>query len=209
MTSNIKIFERTTSGKREVRKLRHEGFVPGIIYGDNKEPTKVSVGEKELLAECYTLAFFGHIIEVNLGKTKEKILPRAISFDPVTDKPLHIDFQRVSKDAKIKISVPVETINEEKCPGIKKGGIINFVVHQLECFCSPDNIPEKILLDLSGKEIGESFLLENTILPEGVFAVNAERDAVLATLVGAKVGGDKDETSAESSSAENSEAASE
>lgn len=206
MASNIKISERVVSGKREVRKLRHEGLVPGIIYGDNQEPTKVSVGEKELMAECYTLAFFNRIIDVTIGKKKDKVLPRSISFDPVTDRPLHIDFQRISKDAKIKISIPVETINEDKCPGLKKGGIINFVVHQLECLCSPENIPEKILLDLSGKEIGESFLLDNTNLPEGVVAANAERDAVLATIVGTKAGGDDEGTS---STAASTEAASE
>lgn len=187
MASSLIITKREVSGKREMRKLRHEGLVPGVIYGDNQEPTLVAVGEKELIAECYSLAFLGHVIEAKLGSKTEKFLPKEIEFHPVTEMPIHIDFQRISKDSKVKVSIAVEFINEDKSPGIKKGGVINFVVHRLECFCSPESIPEKIVLDLSGKEIGESFVLENMTLPEGVVPVNAERDAVLATLVGSRV----------------------
>lgn len=187
MASSLIITKREVSGKREMRKLRHEELVPGVIYGDNQEPTLVAVGEKELIAECYSLAFLGHVIEAKLGSKTEKFLPKEIEFHPVTEMPIHIDFQRISKDSKVKVSIAVEFINEDKSPGIKKGGVINFVVHRLECFCSPESIPEKIVLDLSGKEIGESFVLENMTLPEGVVPVNAERDAVLATLVGSRV----------------------
>ena len=187
MASSLIITKREVSGKREMRKLRHEGLVPGIIYGDNSEPTLVSVGEKELMAECYSLAFLGHVVEAKLGSKTEKFLPKEIEFHPVTEMPIHIDFQRISKNSKVKVSIAVEFVNEDKSPGIKKGGVINFVVHRLECFCSPESIPEKIILDLSGKEIGESFILETLKLPEGVIPANAERDAVIATLVGARV----------------------
>jgi large subunit ribosomal protein L25 len=203
MSSNLKIIERSAAGKREARKLRHNGFVPGIIYGDNKEPMKVAIGGKELTAECYSLSFLGHVIDVKFGSSSEQIIPRSIDFDPVTDKPIHIDFQRISKNSKIKIHIPIEVENELKCPGIKKGGIVNFVVHQLECTCSPDSIPEKIVLDLSGKDIGESLLLESVVLPKGASAANPERDAVLATIVAARL--TSDDAVASSSASENSE----
>lgn len=187
MASNLVVSERTATGKKAIRKLRHEGFVPGVIYGDNKEPVLVSVQEKELLAECYTLAFLGHIIEAKIGSKTEKFLPKEIDFDPVTDRPVHIDFLRVSKNSKVKVSIAVEFINEDKCPGIKKGGVINIVVHRLECLCSLDSIPEKIIVDLTDKDLGESFLLENLDLPNDIVPVNRERDAVIATLVESRI----------------------
>ena len=187
MASNIIVMERTASGKKGARKLRYDGYVPGIIYGDNREPVLVSVGEKELVAECYSSAFLGHIIEAKIGSNIEKFLPKQIEFDPVTDRPVHIDFLRVSKNAKVKVSIAIEFINEDKCPGLKKGGIVNVVVHKLDCFCSPESIPEKLTIDLSGKDIGHGFMLEQMELPEGVTPVNAERDAVLATIVATKM----------------------
>lgn len=202
MASSLKISLREVSGKRANRKLRHDGLVPGIIYGDNKEPTLVSIGEKELLAECYTLAFLGHVIEAKLGTKTEKFLPKEIEFDPVTEKPIHVDFQRVSKDSKVKVGIAVEFINEDKSPGMKKGGVINFVVHKLECFCPPDSIPEKIVLDLNGKEIGASFLLADIKLPDGVVPVNQERDAVIATIAGARVVSAEEKTESETAVSE-------
>lgn len=187
MASNLIVTERKTSGKKVARKLRHEGYVPGVIYGDEKAPVLVSVGEKELIAECYTSAFLGHVIEAKIGTKLEKFLPKQIEFDPVTDRPVHIDFLRVSKNSKVKVSIAIEFVNEDKSPGIKKGGIVNVVVHKLECFCSPDSIPEKLTIDLSGKDIGDGFMLDNLNLPKGVTPVNAERDAVIATIVATKM----------------------
>ena len=135
MASNIIVTERSASGKKSARKLRHEGFIPGVIYGDNRAPILVSVGEKELVAECYTTAFLGRVIETKIGSTIEKFLPKEIEFDPVSDRPVHIDFLRISKNSKVKVSIAIEFINEDKSPGIKKGGLVNIVVHKLECFC--------------------------------------------------------------------------
>ena len=202
MAADLIITAREASGKRATRKLRHEGLVPGVIYGDNKEPTLVSVGEKELMAECYTLAFLGHVIEAQIGDVTEKFLPKEIEFDPVTDRPIHVDFLRISKNSKVKVNIAIEFINEDKSIGLKKGGVINVVVHKLECFCSPESIPEKIVIDLANADIGATFLLENVALPEGVSPVNAERDAVIATLVGSRVSSDDS-----SAGSDNSEAA--
>ncbi|MDR0942274.1 MAG: 50S ribosomal protein L25/general stress protein Ctc [Holosporales bacterium] len=185
MTSNLKIIKRDVFGKRETRKLRKDGFVPGVIYGADAEPVLVAVGEKELIAECYSSSFLGHIIDAKIGNKAEKFLPKEITFHPVTDKPIHIDFQRISADSKVKIGIAVEFVNEDKSPGLKKGGVINVIIHKLECLCSPTAIPEKIIVDVADKDIGYSFLLEDIKLPRGISPAFPERDAVLATIVGA------------------------
>lgn len=192
MSCVLNIQMRTTKGSVHSRRLRHNGMVPGIVYGDGKEPLPISVSEKDLNRECCTSAFFNKVFTLDTGNGTEKVLPKDISRHPVTDSVLHVDFMRISKGSKIKIFVPVEITNEDKSPGVKKGGIVNLVVHKLECFSDPETIPEKIVLDLSGKEIGESFLLSQISLPKGVEAANSERDNVLATIVISKVGKDED-----------------
>jgi large subunit ribosomal protein L25 len=161
-------------------------MVPGVVYGCGEDPILVEVGEKELRTECESTAFFGHVIEVMFGKKSEMFIPKRVDFHPVSDRPIHIDFQRVSKDSKVKVQVSIEFENEDKSPGIKKGGVVNVVVHKLECNCSPYSIPEKIVLDLSGKEIGDAFTLADIKLPDGVSPVHSEKDSVIATIVGAR-----------------------
>lgn len=189
MSSGLEITVRQDKGKKAARKLRHEGFVPGVVYGGDKAPVLVSVSEKELSKVCYSSSFLNHICEAKLdGSKKERVLPRIITFNQTSGRPSHIDFQRVSKSSVLKIQVPIEFINEDKSPGIKKGGILNIIVHQLECSCSPDNIPENIIIDLSGKDVGNSCLLNEIKLPKGVEATHSDRDSIIATIVGAKVG---------------------
>lgn len=196
MALNFIVKNREKSGAREARKLRLQGLVPGIVYGDHKDPLMISISEKEISKECSTSSFFNSVLTLNIDSQVEKVLPKEVAYHPVTGRVIHIDFMRVSKGSKVKIQIPVETINEDKAPGIKKGGIINLVVHKLECYVDPDNIPEKIELDLTGKEIGESFLLDQIQLPSGVKPVNAERDAVLATIVISNVSASDDKTQA-------------
>lgn len=195
MTYELRIQLRETMGSRHARKLRHSGLVPGIVYGANKKPIMITISEREISRECNNSLFFNKVWSLLIDdKNSEKVLPKTVSYHPVTGKVLHVDFMRVSKDKKVKIMIPVEVINEDKSPGIKKGGIVNLVVHRLECLCIPDAIPEKIILDLAGKEIGDSFLLESISLPTGVEAVNTIRDSVLATIVVSKVGKDDDKS---------------
>ncbi len=192
MLCSLNVQTRDTKGTAHSRRLRYSGMVPGIIYGAGKAPLPISVSEKELNKEYSTSAFFNKVFTLDTGNDKEKVLPKDVSIHPVTGNILHVDFMRISKGTKIKIFVPVEMVNEDKSPGIKKGGIVNLVVHKLECLSNPESIPEKIVLDLAGKEIGESFLLNQTSLPEGVEAVNPERDNVLATIVISKIGKEDD-----------------
>ncbi|MDR3224648.1 MAG: 50S ribosomal protein L25/general stress protein Ctc [Holosporales bacterium] len=187
MATNLRIVERDGGGKKAAKKLRRDGFVPGIIYGANSEPAMVAIGEKELLVECYSSAFLSHVIEVKIGSNFEKFLPKSVVFHPVTNQPVHVDFQRVLKDSKVRIGVAIEFINEDKSPGLKKGGVVNIVVHKLECLCAPDSIPERLTVDMSGKEMGDSISLEEISLPQGVVAAHPERDSIIATIVGARV----------------------
>jgi large subunit ribosomal protein L25 len=200
MSGNVEIIERKPGGKRAARKLRHEGFVPGIVYGSTKPPVCVSVVEAGLLKECYSSAFFSHIIEVKIHNEIEKVLPRSIDFDPVTDRPIHVDFQRVAGDSKVKIHIPIEFIDEEKSPGMKKGGVLNVVIHQLECVCPADRIPEKVTVSLAGHDIGSGFGVADVVIPEGVHPANPERDSVIATIVGARIGGEDTTASSEGAS---------
>lgn len=179
---------RSECGTKKIKKLRKNGKVPGIIYGPDFQSQMITINEKELIKHSSVSSFFNTILTLNISKTKEKVLPKDISYDPVTGSILHIDFLHVNKGTKIKIQIPIETINEDKSPGIKKGGIVNLVVHKLECLVSPEEIPEKIELDLTGKEIGDNFLLDQINLPNGVKPVNASRDAVLATIVVSTIG---------------------
>jgi large subunit ribosomal protein L25 len=187
MASNLKIVARSASGKRETRKLRHEGFVPGIIYGGSAAPRLVAVHAKELSLECGDPAFLGHVIDTEINAEREQFLPKEIVLHPVTGHPVHVDFQRVSKDSKVKVGIVIEFVNELKSPGLKKGGIINVVVHKLECLCSPVSIPPVIAIDITGKDIGDSLLLADIELPDGVVAAHPERDSIIATIVGARV----------------------
>ena len=203
MLSELNVQIRKDLGTRHSRRLRHAGTVPGIVYGADKSSMPVSINGKELRGMCVSSVFFNRVLMLNTGSEKEKVLPKSISRHPVSGNILHVDFMRVSSGTKVKIFVPVEVINEDKAPGIKKGGIVNLVVHKLECLCDPETIPEVVTLDLTGKEIGDSFTLDATSLPDGVEAINAERDNVLATIVVSKVG--KEEDTATSSTATTSE----
>jgi large subunit ribosomal protein L25 len=201
MMTTLKIAKRLSFGKRAISKLRHLGLVPGVIYGENKSPTLVEIGVKELKIECGSAAFCGHPIEMQIGDSVEKFIPKMVDFHPVTNDPIHVDFQRISTNTRIKISIAIEFQNEEKSPGIKKGGVINYIVHRLECYCPPDSIPEKLIIDLTGKEIGDSLRLDEIDLPDGISPVNHERDSIIATVVGARIRtADEDATTEEAAS---------
>jgi large subunit ribosomal protein L25 len=176
--------ERAQVGTGTARAVRRDGMVPGVVYGDKKEPQAISINSRDLEREFTSLAFFSRIYTIDTGKEKQQVIAKDIQLHPVTDVPLHIDFQRINKNSKVHVSVPVHYINEEKSPGIKRGGTLNVIVHSLEIVCSPLSIPEELVVDLAGLEAGKSITLDVLSLPQGVNAVNAVRDNVLATIVG-------------------------
>ncbi|HSR72963.1 MAG TPA: 50S ribosomal protein L25/general stress protein Ctc [Kiloniellales bacterium] len=168
-------------GKGPARAARRAGRVPGVIYGAKKDPLLITVNPVELLKELQTGYFMARIYDVQIDGAKERVLPRDVQFDPVTDRAMHVDFLRVSADTRVTVDVPVEFINEEQSPGLERGGLLNIVRHEIEMQCRADLIPEHIEVDLAGLDIGDSVHISMIKLPEGVTPTIA-RDFTVATI---------------------------
>jgi len=173
---------RNTKSKGDIRSLRLKGIVPGIIYGGSEENSKVSVSKKTLKILIDKENFLSNIITLNLDGKAQNVLPREITYDVISDQPTHIDFLRVVPGVKIRIEVPVQFINHELSPGLKKGGVLNIVRRRIELKCPSEKIPEAITIDLSGIDIGESFKISSIKLEESVTPTIIGRDFVIATL---------------------------
>ena len=174
---------RERAGKGASRSLRREGRVPAVIYGGKEEPTLIHVEAKALVKQLDTGHFMNSIVEIELGGKKVKTLPKDVSLHPVTDRPEHVDFFRLAKGAKVEVEVPVVFMNEEASPGLKKGGVLNIVRHELELVCDADKIPGEIEIDVTGKEVGDSIHISEVTLPEGSESAITDRDFTIATLV--------------------------
>ncbi|MBS4046319.1 MAG: 50S ribosomal protein L25/general stress protein Ctc [Ferrovibrio sp.] len=172
---------RSRAGKGTARATRLTGRVPGVIYGEKQTPELISVETRELLKEMQKGSFFSRLFTVSVGGKTERVLARDVQLHPVTDRPIHVDFQRIGKDSKIRIFIPVLFLDQEKSPGLKKGGVLNVVRHEVEFFVQPDNIPESISISLEGMDIGHSIHISAFKLPEGVKAV-INRDFTVATI---------------------------
>ena len=173
---------RNTKSKGDVRSLRLAGNIPGIIYGGTEENQKVTVLKKTLKSLIEKENFLSNIITLNLEGKPQNVLPKEITYNVITDEPTHIDFLRVIPGVKIKIDVPVQFINHDKSPGLKKGGVLNIVRRKIELKCPSEKIPEEIVINLDGIEIGESFKISSVKLEEGVTPTILGRDFVIATL---------------------------
>jgi large subunit ribosomal protein L25 len=178
---SIRAEARDRAGKGAARATRRAGRVPAVIYGEKKDPTLISLDPKELDRVVHTKAFFATLLDLELGGTKHRVLPRDVHFDPVTDKPLHVDFMRVTGDSKVVVQVPVEFINEPKSPGLKRGGVLNIVRHEIELRCPVDSIPQKITVDLDGLDIGDSIHISHVTLPPNV-RPTVDRDFTVASI---------------------------
>ncbi len=174
---------RERAGKGASRALRREGRVPAVIYGGKEEPQSIHVEEKELRRQLGTGHFMNSIVMIDIGGTKVRTLPKDVAFHPVSDRPLHVDFLRLSKDAKIHVAVPVVFVNEEDSPGLKKGGVLNIVRHELELVCESDKIPDQIEIDVTGTELGDSIHISHVKLPAGSESAITDRDFTIATVV--------------------------
>jgi large subunit ribosomal protein L25 len=172
---------RSRAGKGTARATRLTGRVPGVIYGEKQTPELISVETRELLKEMQKGSFFSRLFTVSVGGKTERVLARDVQLHPVTDRPIHVDFQRIGKDSKIRIFIPVLFLDQEKSPGLKKGGVLNVVRHEVEFFVQPDNIPESISISLDGMDIGHSIHISAFKLPEGVKAV-INRDFTVGTI---------------------------
>ena len=176
--------ERTASGTGSARAIRRSDLVPAIVYGGTAEPFMVAVNKKQLDAECSTAGFFSRIFTLNVNGKSHQVLAKDVQLHPVTDVALHVDFQRVDKDSRVRVHVQLNFINEEKSPGVKRGGTLNVIVHKLEIVCSPMEIPESLTVDLIKLDMNGSIVLDDVKLPANVKPANAARDHVIATLVG-------------------------
>ena len=173
---------RERAGKGAARALRREGRVPAVIYGNKIEPVLISLDPIRLSQELHKPGFFGRVFEVRVGKNRHRVLARDVQFEPVSDRPLHVDFMRFSADTRIQVEVAVNFLNEEEAPGIKRGGVLNVVRREIEMICSPEGIPESITVDLAGLEIGDSVHVSDVDIPEDVELAISDRDFTIATI---------------------------
>lgn len=182
--ASIKAEIREGKGTGSARALRREGKVPGIIYGGKKGETKISTPLKELNLEYLRGDFTSRVYEIDLGKEKVKVIPRDIQLHPVTDTPEHVDFMRISGETNVRVKVRVHFNNHEKSPGLKRGGILNVVRHEVELLCHADSIPHTIEADLADLQIGQSIHISHIKLPKGAEPTIRDRDFTIATIVG-------------------------
>ncbi len=173
---------RETKTKGELNSIRDNGEVPAIIYGGKEENQKISVSKKILKASIEKENFLSNIITLNVNGKNQNVLPKEVVYDILSDEPIHVDFLRVVPGVKIRIEVPVEFINQEKSPGLKRGGVLNIVRRKVELKCPSEKIPEKLTIDLDGVDIGESFKISSIKLEEEVTPTIQGRDFVIATL---------------------------
>lgn len=173
---------RNTKSKGEVNSLRQKGEVPAIIYGGTEKNQKVSLSKKQIKYLIEQENFLSNIISLNIDGQSIKALPKEVSYDTLTDDPIHIDFLRIVKGAKIIIEIPVKFINNEKSPGLKRGGVLNIVRRKIELKCATENVPNELVVDLEDLEIGTSIKISSISLPKNVTPAIQGRDFVVATV---------------------------
>jgi len=174
---------RDRAGKGASRELRRAGRVPAVIYGDKKEAVSIHVEEKLLTKMLSSGHFMNSVIMVDAGGTPHRTLPKDVQFHPVSSRPIHVDFLRIGAHSQVHVNVPVHFIDEEESPGIKRGGVLNLVRHDLELVCDASEIPEQIEISLKGLDVGDSIHISNVTLPKGSKSAIDDRDFTIATIV--------------------------
>jgi large subunit ribosomal protein L25 len=181
-TTTISAEQRERVGKGSARAARRAGLVPAVIYGDKKDPVGINLNARDITRIVHQPGIYGRLLDIDLSGKKHTVLTRDIQFHPVTDVILHMDFLRVSGSAKVAVAVPVEFINEDSCPGLRIGGVLNVVRYEVELLCPATAIPEKITVDLDGIKIGDSIHISAIPLPDGVEPTITDRDFTVATI---------------------------
>jgi large subunit ribosomal protein L25 len=208
-TYELKAEAREQVGKGSARAVRRQGKVPAVIYGDKQPPLAIALPYKEIFYKIHGGGFLTTVATIDVDGKKIEVLPKDFQLDPVKDFPMHVDFLRVGKDTEVNVDVPVHFINEEKSPGIKRGGVLNIVRHEVEFHCPANAIPEFITVDLTGTEIGDSIHISAVKLPAGVKPVIADRDFTIATIAGSAAMKPETETVEVATEAENEDEAEE
>ena len=180
--ATMAVTARDRAGKGAARAERRAGRIPAVIYGGKADPVKISVEPRDLQREMTAGNLFSTVYTLDVGGKNERVLPRDIQFHPVTDRAQHIDFLRVTADTKLAVEVPCNFTNEDVCPGLRRGGVLNVVRYAIEFICRVDDIPNQIDIDLSGLEIGEGVHISMVTLPDGVEPTITDRDFTIATI---------------------------
>src|SRR5690349_25004495 len=174
---------RDRAGKGASRALRRDGRVPAVIYGEKKEALSIHVEEKLLSKMLSTGHFMNSVVMIDFKGKPQRTLPKAVDFHPVSSRPIHVDFLRIGEHTTVHVAVPMRLDDEEESPGLKRGGVLNVVVHELEIVCDAAHIPNEIHVSLVGLEIGDSVHISQVKLPDGVTPWNDEEDFTVATIV--------------------------
>ena len=174
---------RERAGKGASRALRRDGRVPCVIYGDKKEPLSFHVEEKLLAKMLSTGHFMNSVIMIDIKGKANRTLPKDVQFHPVSSRPIHVDFLRIGEHSQVHVNVPVRFDNEEASPGLKRGGVLNIIQHDLELICDAAEIPDEIHIDLTGLDIGDSIHISQVVLPKGSKSAIEDRDFTVATVV--------------------------
>jgi large subunit ribosomal protein L25 len=182
----IKATARPRAGKGAARQARREGNVPAVIYGEGEPPEIIAINGNDLWKQFIKGHFTSTVLDIAVGERKVRVIPRDVQVDPVKDHPIHVDFLRIGKDGIIRVAVPVRFVNHGLSPGLKRGGVLNIVSHDIEVYCPYDRIPDHFEVDLEGLEIGRSIHVSAVALPDGVRPVIGNRDFTIATIAGAK-----------------------
>ena len=180
--NNLKATKRETVTSGQLNKLRDSGFIPGVIYGGKDPNAKISVEKKLIKNILNSESFLSSVLDLDLDGIELKVIPRDVAYNVISDEPIHIDFMRVVPGTKIILEIPVKFINNSECPGLKVGGVLNIVRRKVELKCPAENIPEEIIVDLKGLEIGTSIKISSIVLPENVNPTIMGRDFVIATV---------------------------
>ena len=178
----LKATKRVIDSSPQVNKLRSDGFIPAILYGGKKNNINISLKKLSIQDLIKTETFMSKVVDLEIDGNAEKVLPKDIAYDPVSDEPMHIDFMRIVKGSRIILEIPVKFINSEKSPGLKKGGVLNIVRRKVELKCPTENIPNEIVVDLDNTEINSSLKISSVKLPENVIPTITDRNFVIATV---------------------------
>jgi large subunit ribosomal protein L25 len=192
---------RERAGKGAARAVRRTGRVPGVIYGEKALPTLIDLDPKAVQAEIDKPGFFTRVFDVDIAGKVQRALARDIQLHPVTDRPEHVDFMRVGATTRIRVGIPVKFVNQDKSPGLKRGGVLNVVRHTIEVYCRVDNIPQVFSIDLDGLDIGDSIHISKVKLPEGVKPTITTRDFTIAAVAAPSVLKTAEEEAAEAAAA--------
>ncbi|WP_292033531.1 MULTISPECIES: 50S ribosomal protein L25/general stress protein Ctc [unclassified Brevundimonas] len=175
-------------GTGSARAVRRSGAVPGILYGGDKAPVSISVNEKDFRKSLYTGKLLGHLVTLKYGEETQPVIAKTVQFDPVSDRPLHFDLMRVDAKAPVKIEIAVHFKNADEAPFTRAGGMLEVVRHSVEIMVAADQIPEELVVDLKGREVGETIRMSDITLPKGASATITDRDFVIATIKNSAAG---------------------